>query len=153
MNNISTHEKYMKIALEEASNSSIDVPVGAVLIHNGQIIAKAHNKKEHSNDPTAHAEILAIQEASKKFNNWRLENTALYVTLEPCPMCASAILYSRIPLIVYGAYDPIYGALGSAIDMTKFINYKPQIIGGIEEERCSKLLKDFFSRQRVKCSG
>ena len=149
MDNLSIHEKYMRMAIEEAMNSSIDVPVGAVLIHESQVIAKAHNQKELNNDPTAHAEMIVIQEASKKLNNWRHENSTLYITLEPCPMCASAILYSRIPSIIFGAYDPLYGALGSSIDMTKIIRYKPHIIGGVEEESCSALLKNFFSKCRA----
>ena len=140
--------KFMKTVLEEAEKSDKDVPVGAVLVYNDEIIAKAHNCKELKNDPTSHAEILVIKEASKKFKNWRLNNTVLYVTLEPCPMCAAAILYSRIPKIVFGAYDPLYGAFGSTMDMRDLIKFNPEIIGGILEEDCSRLLKDFFRNQR-----
>ena len=141
--------KFMKIALEEAEKSDKDVPVGAVLVYNNEIIAKAHNCKELETDATSHAEILVIKEASKKFKNWRLNNTVLYVTLEPCPMCAAAILYSRIPKIVFGAYDPLYGAFGSTIDMRDLIKFNPEITGGILEEDCSRLLKDFFRNQRI----
>lgn len=139
---------YMKMALEEAEKSDKDVPVGAVLVFNNEIISKAHNCKELENDATSHAEILVIKEASQKFKNWRLNNTVLYVTLEPCPMCAAAILYSRISKIVFGAYDSLYGAFGSIIDMRDLIKFNPEITGGILEEDCSNLLKDFFRNQR-----
>ncbi|MEI8388436.1 MAG: nucleoside deaminase [bacterium] len=140
--------KFMKTALREAKNSDKDVPVGAVLVFNDEIIAKAHNCKEFQNDATLHAEIIVIKEASKKIKNWRLNNTILYVTLEPCPMCAAAILYSRIPKIVFGAYDSLYGAFGSTINMCDLIKFNPEISGGILEEDCSNLLKDFFKNQR-----
>ncbi|OGI00258.1 MAG: hypothetical protein A2104_01750 [Candidatus Melainabacteria bacterium GWF2_32_7] len=142
------HDKYMLISLEEAAKSSKDVPVGAIIVKDDKIIARACNRKELENDATSHAEILAIQEASKATGNWRLDNTSIYITLEPCPMCATAILYSRIPNIYFGAYDPLYGALGSAMNMTEFIKFKPQIIGGIQEEECRRVLKNFFSKQR-----
>ena len=140
---------FMKTALEEAKKSGEDVPVGAVLVCEGEIIAKAHNRKEQENNPTAHAEILVINEASKKLQNWRLDNTVLYVTLEPCPMCAAAILYARIPKVVFGAYDSLYGAFGSTMNMADLIKFSPEIIGGILEEDCSKLLKDFFKNKRI----
>ncbi len=141
--------KFMEATLEEARKSGDDVPIGAVLVYNGKIIAKAHNRKELENDATSHAEILVIKEASKILKSWRLENTILYVTLEPCPMCAAAILYSRIPEIVFGAYDPLYGALVSALNMSDFIQFTPKITGGILEQECSKLIKDFFKKQRI----
>lgn len=140
--------KFMKAALEEAGKSQNDVPVGAVLVFNNQIIAQAHNQKELENDATAHAEIIVIKEASKKFENWRLNNTVLYVTLEPCPMCAAAILYSRIPKIVFGAYDSLYGAFGSTMNMCDLIKFNTEIVGGILEEDCSKILQEFFKNQR-----
>lgn len=146
--NCNQHDKYMMIALEEAQKSGNDVPVGAVIVKDNKIIARACNKKELENDPTSHAEILAIREAANIIKNWRFDNTVLYVTLEPCPMCAAAILYSRIPHIYFGAYDPLYGAFGSALDMTGFIKFKPSIIGGICEDECSKILKDFFKKKR-----
>lgn len=142
------HIKFMKTALQEAKNSDKDVPVGAVIVFNNEIIAKAHNCKELKNDATSHAEIIVIKEASKKIKNWRLNNTILYVTLEPCPMCAAAILYSRIPKIVFGSYDSLYGAFGSTINMCDLIKFNPEISGGILEEDCSNLLKDFFKNQR-----
>ncbi|HBH17412.1 MAG TPA: tRNA-specific adenosine deaminase [Cyanobacteria bacterium UBA9579] len=142
------HDKYMQIALEEAIKSSKDVPVGAIIVKDDKVITRACNRKELENDPTSHAEILAIREAANIIGNWRLDNTSIYVTLEPCPMCAAAILYSRIPNVYFGAYDPLYGALGSAINMTELIKFKPQIIGGIQEKSCRNLLKDFFIQQR-----
>lgn len=138
----------MQIAIQEVEKSGDDVPVGAVLVCNDEIIAKAHNRKEQENDVTSHAEMIVIREASKKIQNWRLNNTVLYVTLEPCPMCAAAILYSRIPKIVFGAYDPLYGAFGTAVDMQELIKFRPEIVGGILEEECSQLLKKFFEKQR-----
>jgi len=138
------HYKYMQIAIEEAQKSSGDVPIGAVIVKDGRIIAKACNKKEKDNDATNHAEIIVIREASRILGNWRLDNTTLYVTLEPCPMCAGAILYSRIPNIYFGAYDSLYGALGSALDLRNYISFSPCITGGIEEKKCSELLKNYF---------
>lgn len=142
-------KNYMKAALEEAKKSGEDIPVGAVLVYNDEIIAKAHNRKELEQDATSHAEIIVIKEASQKLKNWRLNNAVLYVTLEPCPMCAAAILYSRIPKIVFGAYDQLYGAFGSSINMCDLIKFTPEIIGGILEEDCSSILKDFFREQRL----
>ena len=143
------HDKYMMIALEEAAKSSRDVPVGAIIVKDNKIIARACNKKELANDPTGHAEILVIREAANIIGNWRLDNTTIYVTLEPCPMCAAAILYSRIPNVIFGAYDPLYGAFGSSIDMTNLIKFKPHVIGGIQEVKCSAVLKEFFEAQRI----
>ena len=144
----SIHSKLITLALAEAAKSTGEVPVGALIVFNGEIIARASNQKEKLNDVAAHAEMLVIKEASRRLNNWRLKDTALYVTLEPCPMCAAAILYSRIPKIYFGSYDTLYGAFGSAIDMTQLIKFKPEIIGGIEEEKCRKVLKDFFEEKR-----
>jgi len=143
------HKKYLKLAIKEAEKSGKDVPVGAVLVRNNEIIAKAHNTKEADNDPAGHAEMLVIREAAQKFNNWRLDNTILYVTLEPCPMCASVILYSRIPEVVFGAYDQLYGAFGSVLNMADYINFSPKITQGILEQECSGLLKQFFEKIRI----
>ncbi len=142
------HDEYILIAIEEAKKANSDVPVGALIVKNNEIIVKSYNLKEEKNDPTGHAEIIAIREAANKLGSWRLDNTSLYVTLEPCPMCASAILYSRIPNVYFGAYDPLYGAFGSAVNMNDFIKFQPSIIGGIQEEKCREILQDFFRRQR-----
>ena len=109
------HELYMEMALREAEQAMAEdeVPVGAVIIHEGRVIASSHNQREQLRDPTAHAEMIAITQAAESLRDWRLENCALYVTLEPCPMCAGAIIQSRIPLVVYGAVDPKGGAVSS----------------------------------------
>jgi len=148
MNN-EKHGKYLGIALQEAKKAGKDIPVGAVLVKDGEIIAKAHNTKELDNDPTCHAEMIVIREAAQKLGCWRLDGTILYVTLEPCPMCAAAILYSRIPEVVYGASDQLYGAFGSALNLTEYLNFKPQVTQGIREEECSNLLKQFFKEKRT----
>lgn len=137
----------MKIAIEEAKKVCADIPVGAVIVKDREIISKAHNTKERDNDITSHAEILALRKASKVLNNWRLEDCDLYVTLEPCPMCGWAILQSRVKNIYFGSYDTNYGAF-SAADLLKLSQTKPNVYGGICEDECDKLLNDFFNTQR-----
>jgi tRNA(adenine34) deaminase len=144
------HDKYILIALDEAAKSSGDIPIGAVIVKDDKIIAQACNRKELENDPSAHAEILVIREAAKVTGNWRLDNTSIYITLEPCPMCAAAILYSRIPNVYFGAYDSLYGAFGSVMDMRNLIKFKPDVVGGIQEKLCSRILKGFFEQERLK---
>lgn len=139
---------FMEAAIEEAKKSGDDIPVGCVIEKNGEIIAKAHNLKEKLNDITAHAEILAIKEAEKKNNNWRLTGCNLYVTLEPCPMCAWAILTSGIENIYFGAYDDNYGGFSEKINLLKFSNKKPNVYGGIMEDDCRKILDDYFKNLR-----
>ena len=141
-----SHSDFMNIALIEAKQSGADVPVGAVIVENGVIIAKTHNEKEKNNDVSAHAEILALKKAGSIKNNWRLENCIMYVTLEPCPMCTSAIISSRIKEVYFGAYDNLYGALGSRTDLREIYNSKLSVKGGICEEECSKLLKNFWRK-------
>lgn len=135
----------MKIALDEAKNSGLDIPVGAVITRNSEIIAIAHNQKEITNDVTSHAEILALRKASKKLNNWRLDDCEMYVTLEPCPMCGWAILQSRIKTLYFGAYDNVYGAFSSGINLQSLANSNIKIYGGILENDCNKILDNFFS--------
>lgn len=142
------HKKFMEIAINEAKLSGEDVPVGAVLVLNNEIIAKSSNKREELNKPSAHAEMLVIDEAAQKLSTWRLNEAKLYVTLEPCPMCATLILQSKISEVYFGAYDTNYGAFGSKIDMQKIINSKINVKGGILEEECQKLLLDFFKGKR-----
>lgn len=139
---------FMQEAINIAKNSEKDLPIGAVLVKNGEIISKAHNKKELQKDVTAHAEMLVIQEAQEILGTTILSDCELYVTLEPCPMCSWAILNSRISKVFFGAYDTIYGALGSATDLRKFLNSKTEVIGGIKEEECSTLLKNYFKTIR-----
>jgi len=139
---------FMHRAIELAKQAVGEVAVGAVIVKNNQIIAQACNKKEALNDVTAHAEILAIREAEKVLNNWRLEDCDLYVTLEPCPMCATAIINSRIKNVYFGSYDLNYGALGSKIDLRGIYNSKLNVYGGIMEEECDKVLKECFEELR-----
>lgn len=138
----------MKRAIEIAKLANGEIPVGAIVIKDGEIIASAFNKKEELNDVTAHAEILAIREASKKLNRWRLDDCEMYVTLEPCPMCAWAIISSRIKTVYFGSYDLNYGALGSAIDVRKLANSKLKVYGGILEQECDILLNEYFKTLR-----
>lgn len=145
VNSLDVHKKFMRMAIDLAREADIDMPIAALIVKDGKIISSARNQKELTNDPTAHAEILAIREAGKLLQNWRLSDVTLYTTLEPCPMCAGAILFSRIPVIVFGAYDNIHGALGSIINIAEeFSFYTPQIIGGVEEESAKTLLNYFF---------
>lgn len=145
---IESYSYYIGLALEQAKLTESDVPIAALIVRNGEIIASAVNSKELLNDPTSHAEMIVIREAAQKLGSWRLEDVTLYVTLEPCPMCAAAIMYSRIPKVVFGAYDALYGAMGSAIDMSEYIRHRPQVIGGIEEEACKSVLQSFFQKCR-----
>ena len=134
----------MELAIKEALNSGADIPVGAVITKDGKIISSACNNKEKTSDVTGHAEIIAIREAEKVLNNWRLDGCELYVTLEPCPMCAWAIIQSRIKSVYFGSYDTNYGALGSKTDLRKLTNCDLKVYGGIMEEECDKLLKNYF---------
>jgi len=145
-------EKYMAEALKEAVKSANfdEVPVGAVIVKDGKIIARGHNLREKSNDPTSHAEINAIRKACKKLNSWRLEDCTIYVTIEPCSMCAGTLLWTRIKKIVYGAKDLKGGALVSSYSLfdVKNINHHPEIVGGVLEEKCSRIMSDFFKSKR-----
>ena len=145
-------EKYMKEALKEAQKAydKLEIPVGAIIVKDGKIIARAHNQKETKFDTTKHAEILAIQKASKKLKSWRLIDCEMYVTLEPCTMCAGAIINSRIKKIYIGASDEKTGAVGSVLNLFddyKF-NHKPEYEKGILEQECSDILKIFFKNLR-----
>ena len=147
-------EKYMRIALKEAQKAVIldEVPVGAIVVLNNKIIARAHNLREKSNDPTSHAEINAIRKAAKKLNSWRLENATMYVTVEPCSMCAGALLQCRIARIVYGTTDPKGGAIESSLHLfeAKNINHHPEILGGVLKEECSSIITNYFKSKRNK---
>ena len=145
-------EKFMSKALKEAGISADfdEVPVGAVIVKDEKIIARGHNLREKTNDPTMHAEIVAIRKACKKLGSWRLEGCTMYVTIEPCSMCAGTLLWTRIDKIVYGAKDPKGGALGTSINIfdAKNINHHPEIVGGVLENECSTIMKDFFKKKR-----
>ena len=140
--------EFMEAAIEQALKSDGDIPVGAVIVKDGTIIAMACNTREKDNDVTSHAEIIAIRAAEKLLNNWRLDGCELYVTLEPCPMCAWAILQSRIKTVYFGSYDINYGALGSSVDLRKLANSKMNVYGGICEDKCNEILESFFKTLR-----
>ena len=139
---------FMQKAIEQAKQTEKDVPVGAVIVKNGKIISLAHNEKEVDNDVTSHAEIVAIRKAEKALNNWRLEDCEMYVTLEPCPMCAWAILQARIKTLYFGSYDNNYGAFSSKLDLRKLSSSKLKVYSGIMEEECDKILEEFFKKIR-----
>jgi len=143
---------YMNIALKEAQKAAFEdeIPVGCVIVKDNKILAKGHNKRESKNLVTSHAEIEAISKANRKLDSWRLVDSDIYVTLEPCMMCASAIQQSRIRNIYYGAKDPKGGALGSMINIfdIKGLNHYPNVIGGILEEECSQIIKNYFKNKR-----
>jgi tRNA(adenine34) deaminase len=145
-------EYFMRLALREAENALAhdDVPVGAVLVHGAEVIGAAHNERELREDPTAHAELIAIREGARHLGSWRLLDTVLYVTLEPCAMCAGAIVLGRIPRVVYGAVDPKAGAAGSVLDILAepSLNHRPAVAGGLLEDECAALLRAFFRSRR-----
>lgn len=147
-------EKYMLEALKEAKKAEEkdEAPVGAVIVLNGKIIARGHNLRETKLDPTMHAEIVAIRKACKNLQSWRLVGATMYVTIEPCSMCAGTLLWTRINRIVYGAKDPKGGALTSSMKLfdSPNINHHPTIEGGILEEKCSEIIKSFFKKKREK---
>jgi tRNA(adenine34) deaminase len=149
------HLEHMRVALEEAALAELEdeVPVGAVIVslERQEIIAQAHNQREQLQDPTAHAEIVAITQAAALLKSWRLEKCILYVTLEPCPMCAGAIVQARLPVIVYGASDPKAGACHTLYQITNDprLNHRCQVISGVEQDRCAALLSGFFAKKRA----
>lgn len=148
------HERWMKYALREAERAfeHNEVPVGAVIVHNNTIIAKGYNQVEMMHDPTAHAEMIALTAAAAHLGNKFLKECVLYVTMEPCPMCAGAIVLSRIPTIVFGCYDPKMGASGSVMNVTenKKLNHQVHVIGGVLDAECGGLVKEFFEKVRKK---
>ena len=144
-------DQAMELALGQAMLSGVDVPVGAVLLDSsGNLVAAAHNERELTGDPTAHAELLAIQRVGKAKGDWRLEDLTLVVTLEPCVMCAGAIVAARIPKVIFGAFDEKVGAAGSRYDLLRDarLGNPVEVIAGVREAECSKLLKDFFEAKR-----
>lgn len=145
-------QQYMRMAIEQAqlAAQSGEVPVGAVLVKDGQVISKAFNKPIANHDPSAHAEMLALREAALAEENYRIPGSTLYVTLEPCAMCSGAMLHARIDRVVYGALDSKTGAAGSVLDIfaSKQINHQTSVEGGIMSEECGQLLRDFFKGRR-----
>lgn len=149
---IEKDQYYMQLAIEEAKKAEQlgEVPIGAVIVHEDQVIARAHNLREATQNAASHAELSAIQEANAAIGSWRLENTTLYVTLEPCPMCAGAILQSRIPRVVYGAKDPKGGCVHSLYELlndSRF-NHEADVTEGILADECGELLTNFFRALR-----
>ena len=139
---------FMQQAINIAKAVKGEIAVGAVIVKDNKVIASACNRKEKDNDVTSHAEILVIREAAKKLDRWRLEGCDLYVTLEPCPMCAWAIINSRIKNVYFGSYDTNYGALGSKLDLRQIANSKLKVYGGIMEKECDKILEECFKDLR-----
>jgi tRNA(adenine34) deaminase len=147
-----TDERFMRLALEEAGRALNhgDVPVGAVLVHDGEVIGAGHNERELRQDPSAHAEMIALRAGAAALGSWRLLDTVLYVTLEPCAMCAGAIVLGRIPRVVYGTADPKAGAAGSVLDVLAEprLNHRPSVEGGLLAPECAALLRAFFAARR-----
>jgi tRNA(adenine34) deaminase len=145
-------QRMMELALEQAQSATAhdDVPIGAVVALGGEVIAVGRNERELLQDPTAHAEVLALQRAAEAVGSWRVLDATLYVTLEPCSMCAGAIVLSRIPFVVYGATDPKAGACGSVLDVTgePRFNHRPDVRGGLMADACGDLLRAFFAARR-----
>lgn len=141
---------FMREALLEAEAAALDdeVPVGAVMVRNGEIIARARNRREKDKNPLSHAEIKIINDTCRALGGWRLVDCTLYVTLEPCPMCAGAIINSRIERVVFGAFDEKAGAFGTMINLTEYPLFKPQITGGVLKDECSAILSEFFKKKR-----
>jgi tRNA(adenine34) deaminase len=147
-----THRLWMDRALSEARAAleHDDVPVGAVIVHDGEVLAQAHNRREVDRDPTAHAEVLALRAAAAALESWRLDGCVLYVTLEPCTMCAGAMVLARLPELVFGATDPKAGAVGSLYDVARDprLNHRIAVTGGVMDAECGAVLRQFFTARR-----
>jgi tRNA(adenine34) deaminase len=152
--NIESDDKYMKLALEQAgiAEENGDVPIGAVIVKDGQIIAKAYNQREQLQDPTAHAEIIALTQAAAALENWHLNGCTIYVTLEPCPMCAGALVLARMDRLVYACDDPKTGACGSLYNIVRDdrLNHRLEVTSGVLAAECGAILQNFFQHRRVK---
>jgi len=146
------HEAWMELALEEARRAERhgDVPIGCVIERHGELIGTGRNERERRGDPTAHAEVLALREAAAHVGSWRVLDATLYVTLEPCAMCAGAVVLARVPQVVFGCPDPKAGAAGSVLDVLAEprLNHRPQVTGGVLEAECAELLRAFFRARR-----
>lgn len=145
-------EHFMRLALREAARAAEhdDIPIGAVVVHDDEVIGAGHNERELREDPTAHAETLALREAARTLGSWRVLDSALYVTLEPCAMCAGAIVLARVPRVVFGAFDPKAGAAGSVLNVLgqPQLNHRPQVSAGLLADDCGELLRAFFRARR-----
>jgi tRNA(adenine34) deaminase len=145
-------ERWMREALHEAdaAHAHGDVPIGAIVVHAGRVIGRGHNEREQRADPTAHAEVLALRAAAASLGSWRVLDSTLYVTLEPCAMCAGAIVLARIPRVVYGTADPKAGAAGSVLDVLAEprLNHRPAVEGGVLGDECAAVLRRFFAERR-----
>ena len=145
-------EYFMRMAIREAQRAleHDDVPIGAVVVRGEEIVATGHNERELRGDPTAHAEVLALREAARAVGSWRVLDSVLYVTLEPCAMCAGAVVLARVPRVVFGAYDPKAGACGSVLDVLAepALNHRPEVAGGLLAGECGELLSSFFAARR-----
>jgi tRNA(adenine34) deaminase len=146
-------EAFMRLAIEQARAAleHDDVPIGAIVVHDGVVIGSGRNERELREDPTAHAEILALREAAAALRSWRVLDSTLYVTLEPCAMCAGAIVLARVPRVVYGCPDPKAGAAGSVLDVLAEprLNHRPVVVGGVLADECAALLREFFAARRA----
>jgi tRNA(adenine34) deaminase len=142
----------MRLALREAERAleHDDIPIGAVIVREGEVIGSGHNEREARADPTAHAELIALREAARSLGSWRVLDAVMYVTLEPCAMCAGAVVLARLPRVIYGANDPKAGAAGSVFDILREprLNHRPQVAGGLLAEDCAELLRAFFAPRR-----
>ena len=151
---LSGHEPWMELALAEARRAEEhgDVPIGCVVERHGEVIGTGRNERERRGDPTAHAEVLALREAAARVGSWRVLDATLYVTLEPCAMCAGAIVLARVPRVVFGCPDPKAGAAGSVLDVLAEprLNHRPQVLGGVLEGDCAELLRAFFRARRTR---
>jgi tRNA(adenine34) deaminase len=147
------HAQWMALALQEAEIAAQEgeAPVGAVVVVGGEMVARARNRREGERDPTAHAELIAVRDAATTLGRWRLTGATVYVTLEPCPMCAGAMILARVDRVVYGATDPKAGACGSVVNLFEpgRFNHRPDILGGVGAEACGRVLREFFEGKRA----
>ncbi len=153
MKSYNDDQRYMQMAVEQAriAEDNGDVPIGAVIVHESRIIGKAYNQREQLNDPTAHAEIIALTQAAAALENWHLNGCTIYVTLEPCPMCAGALVLSRMDRLVYGCDDPKAGACKSLYNIVQDerLNHRLEVTSGVLAEQCGQLLQEFFAKRRI----
>lgn len=149
--------RFMQMAIRQAqiAQENGDVPIGCVIVHQNQVIAKGYNQREMLNDPTAHAEMIALTQAAESVGSWRLNGCSVYVTLEPCPMCAGALVLARVDRLIFGCFDPKAGACGSLYNIVddKRLNHRIPTVSGVLEQNCSQLLSDFFAQRRLEKSA